>query len=110
MRCNTTKRHLTAFLDGELDEKLRAGIEEHLSRCPACQSERKALERVRNAMEHMQMPELAPSVSVDAILDRARSENRDSGKWERGDRGRGRLVGFRWSGCDPQSRWRSDWW
>jgi anti-sigma factor RsiW len=101
MRCNRTKRHLTAFLDGELDEKLRAGIEEHLSSCATCRSERKALERVRSAMEQMQLPELEPCVSADAILDRARSENRDSGKWEREGRGRSLLGGISVVGLRP---------
>ena len=90
MRCNTTKRHLTAFLDGELDEKLRAGIEKHLGSCAACQSERKALERVRDAIKHMPMPEIAPCASADAILDRARSEKPRFGQ-----------VGTRGSGATP---------
>ena len=101
MRCNKAKKYLTALLDGELDEKLRTRIEEHLIGCAACQSERKALERVRDAMERMESPKLEPYVTPEAILDRARSEDRGSGKRERGDRDHSLLGGVPLVGLRP---------
>jgi anti-sigma factor RsiW len=81
------KTHLTAFLDGELDEGLSRGIEEHLALCGACHAERQALERVRQAMDGMEMPAFESSLSPDGILDRARSEGRTSRPGKRRDRG-----------------------
>lgn len=92
MRCNRARKHLTAFLDGELDRRLQARIEEHLAGCGACQSERETLEKVRHAMEGLEMPAIEPSVSADAILGRLRSERRRSRPRERGDWSR-RLLG-----------------
>jgi anti-sigma factor RsiW len=101
MRCNKARKHLTALLDGELEEKLRGSIEEHLDGCSVCQSERKALERVRGAMERMEMPELELSVSPEAILDQAGSEDRGSGKRERKGRDRSLLGGAPLVGLRP---------
>jgi anti-sigma factor RsiW len=100
MRCNKAKKSLTALLDDELDEKLRSRIEDHLIGCAACQSERKALERVRDTMGRMETPAFEPSVSPEAILDRVRSEDRVSAEGRRGDRGRS-LLGFPWVGLRP---------
>jgi anti-sigma factor RsiW len=87
MRCSQAKKNLTALLDGELDEKSRARIEEHLAGCGACRSEREALERVRHALESVKMPEIESSVSADSILDRARAARRPSRAGQREDRG-----------------------
>ncbi len=87
MRCNKARKDLTAFLDGELDEKTRAGIEAHLAGCSACRWEREALEKVRDAMESVEAPTLGFPVSAEAILDRARAGSRASGSKQREGRG-----------------------
>lgn len=93
MQCKKARRHLTAYLDGELDARLRKEIEDHLAGCGACETERKALERVRQALEDMEMPPFVSSVSPDALLARARSGSRDKGKARKRTRDR-RLAGF----------------
>jgi anti-sigma factor RsiW len=77
MRCKNVNKHLTAFLDGELPNRLRGRLEAHLADCGNCRAERDTLERVRHAMDGMEAPEFTPSVSADAILERARAEIRD---------------------------------
>lgn len=93
MRCSQAKKHLTAFLDGELDAKRRARIEEHLAGCGACQAERRSLERVRHTLDSLEMPAIESSLSADAILDRARSETRTSRARRNENRG-WRPLGF----------------
>ncbi len=98
MRCSRVQKDLTAFLDGEVDKKSRARIEEHLAGCDACRLERASLERVRHAMDSLEAPKIESSVSAEAILDRVRSERRPAGARQRADRGWGLLgmpVGLR---------------
>lgn len=77
MRCKNVDKNLTAFLDGELPNRLRQRVESHLADCANCQAERDALERVRRAVDGMKAPGFVPSVSAEAILERARVEARD---------------------------------
>lgn len=37
MKCQKIQRKLSAYMDGEVDEDLKATIEEHLQHCQACQ-------------------------------------------------------------------------
>lgn len=73
MRCKRARKHLTALLDGELDERFSGKLESHMAECAACRSERKALERVRKALEGLKTPAFERSVAPDVILSRARS-------------------------------------
>jgi len=36
LRCWRARRHISAYLDGELDEATKAAVEEHLAGCPTC--------------------------------------------------------------------------
>jgi RNA polymerase sigma-70 factor (ECF subfamily) len=36
LRCWRARRHVSAYLDGELDDRTRAAVEEHLQWCPTC--------------------------------------------------------------------------
>jgi len=36
LRCWRARRHISGYLDGELDEATRAAVEEHLAGCPTC--------------------------------------------------------------------------
>ena len=44
MDCEKTRENLDAYLDGELDEREKAAVEEHLAACTGCAAE---LERLR---------------------------------------------------------------
>ena len=99
MRCNKARKYLTALLDGE-SKKSFGRLQEHLAGCKACRSERKTLQRVRGAMERMEMPEYEPFVSPEAVLDQVGSEHRDSVERRRRDRGRS-LLGVPLVGLRP---------
>lgn len=43
MRCRDVRRHLSAFLDGELEGEVRREIEKHLEGCRECMEEYRAL-------------------------------------------------------------------
>ena len=36
LRCWRARRHVSAYLDGELDRATRAAVETHLEACPTC--------------------------------------------------------------------------
>ena len=59
MRCRTVQRKLSAFLDGEVPEKMTSQITEHLSGCPACREEAASLSAVWKGLEEMR--EIDPS-------------------------------------------------
>ena len=73
MRCERVKKNLTAFLDGELPEKLQEGVENHLADCVSCQQEKRDLERVQQTLERLEVPTLESKVSPEMILEMARS-------------------------------------
>ncbi len=73
MRCNKVRNNLTAFLDRELPENLQEAVENHLASCPSCQQERKALERVQQTLEGMEVPPFEETVSPETILEMART-------------------------------------
>jgi len=60
MRCRRVQRRLSAFLDGELSEKMAAQIAEHLSGCPHCQQEAESLSSVWEQLEEMHEIDPAP--------------------------------------------------
>jgi len=92
MRCKKVKESLTAFLDGELPGRLEERIQEHLAACPGCEAERKALERLRYAVEGMEAPPTDSSISAEAILERAGFYQREGRAVRKGGR---RLAGRR---------------
>jgi len=73
MRCDKVKKNLTAFLDGELPEKLQKGMEKHLAECASCKQEKTVLERVQQTLERMEVPPFESKVSPEMILEMARS-------------------------------------
>lgn len=56
MKCNEVQEHLSAWLDGEIPEKLRPRLAEHLAACPDCQAELAALERLDAALADLKAP------------------------------------------------------
>ena len=56
MRCLRARRRLSAYLDGELDERGRAAVEAHLPDCPACAAR---LARMQASWEARDFEELA---------------------------------------------------
>jgi anti-sigma factor (TIGR02949 family) len=50
MECDESRRHLDAYLDGELGEPERADLRRHLDGCAECGPEAAALERLRDGI------------------------------------------------------------
>lgn len=51
MRCRKIKKKLSAFIDSELDQKMKSDVEKHLTVCSACNQELKALTHAYDAIE-----------------------------------------------------------
>jgi len=51
MRCKKVKEKLSAFIDNELESKIRLKIEQHLTKCFGCEQELKILTQTWQALE-----------------------------------------------------------
>lgn len=49
MKCEKVQRNLSAYVDGEVSDRLRQRMVQHLAGCPMCAAERDAIERVAAA-------------------------------------------------------------
>jgi len=70
MRCWQARRHVSAYLDGELDEATRATVERHLESCPTCPPLYASLVGVRDTLGELRD---ADTVVEDAIAGRIRA-------------------------------------
>lgn len=69
------KRLLSAYLDGELPQRQRAGLEAHLRRCPACRAEIYGQQELRRRMNDLPQP--APDLQLRSrILSAAAEKSR----------------------------------
>jgi RNA polymerase sigma-70 factor, ECF subfamily len=57
LRCWRARRHVSAYLDGELDAPTAAAVETHLATCPTCPPLYAALVGVRARMEGLRDPD-----------------------------------------------------
>lgn len=70
LRCWRARRHVSAYLDGELDPGTRSAVEAHLETCPTCPPLYASLVGVRATLGGLRDPD---SVVEDAIAGRIRS-------------------------------------
>jgi anti-sigma factor RsiW len=59
MRCYKARKWLYAYLDGELDGRRRAALEDHLGRCSSC-----AAELARSKEQWAQLADVGPAPSI----------------------------------------------
>jgi len=80
VRCWTARRHISAYLDGELDPATRAAVEGHLAACPTCPPLYAGLVGVRTILGGLRDPdtvvEEAIATRITARLDRRQTEHR----------------------------------
>ena len=57
LRCWKARRHVSGYLDGELDAGTKAAVEEHLAGCPTCPPLYAALVGVRASMDALRDPD-----------------------------------------------------
>ena len=69
LRCWRARRHVSAYIDGELDEATRAAVEAHLEACPTCPPLYASLVGVRATLGGLRDPD---TVIEEAIAARIR--------------------------------------
>jgi RNA polymerase sigma-70 factor (ECF subfamily) len=69
LRCWRARRHVSAYLDGELDERTRSAVEAHLETCPTCPPLYAGLVGVRTSLGGLRDPD---TVVDEQIADRIR--------------------------------------
>ena len=62
MRCDEVRTLLSGYIDGELDEKDRDIVEQHLAVCEACRAEHAKLKRLEEVTSEMKFIEPAKEV------------------------------------------------
>ena len=60
MRCEMSKLHVHAYIDGELDAAGTANFEQHLTTCPDCASTVASAESLRSSLQQADLYERAP--------------------------------------------------
>jgi RNA polymerase sigma-70 factor (ECF subfamily) len=74
LRCWRARRHVSGYLDGELDDRTRVAVEDHLAGCPTCPPLYAALVGVRARLEGLRDPDSVIEADiVRRIRDRAGS-------------------------------------
>jgi len=66
MRCWRARRHVSAYLDGELDAETVGAVEAHLARCPTCPPLYAALVGVRGRLEGLRDPDTVVEARIAA--------------------------------------------
>jgi RNA polymerase sigma-70 factor (ECF subfamily) len=71
MHCWRARRHVSAYLDGDLDEATKATVEQHLESCPTCPPLYASLVGIRDTLGGMRDPD---TVVEDQIASRIRDQ------------------------------------
>jgi RNA polymerase sigma-70 factor (ECF subfamily) len=69
LRCWRARRHISSYLDGELDDRTRSAVEAHLETCPTCPPLYASLVGVRATLSGLRDPD---TVVEDGIAERIR--------------------------------------
>ncbi len=64
LRCWRARRHVSGYLDGELDDPTRMAVEEHLAGCPTCPPLYAALVGVRASLDVLRDPDTVVDASL----------------------------------------------
>lgn len=67
-----TRRHLSEYLDGELDSAGRARVERHVHRCPACHRLLATLRRTLEGLHALGQGPLPAEGVADSVIRRLR--------------------------------------
>ena len=66
MKCERVKRKLVAYLDGELEQRLKFKVKKHLSQCATCKGEAGLLQKTVRLLKEQE--HVMPSVSFETRL------------------------------------------
>jgi RNA polymerase sigma-70 factor (ECF subfamily) len=79
LRCWRARRHVSAYLDGELDEPTRAAVEAHLESCPTCPPLYASLVGVRATLGGLRDPDTVVEAAISARI-RAHLDDHRTGR------------------------------
>jgi TolA-binding protein len=68
MNCEQTRENLAAYIDGELDEEMVAGIQAHLEGCEGCRDELEMLRQTARALEGFLEPRAMKESVAESVL------------------------------------------
>jgi anti-sigma factor RsiW len=68
-----TRARYSAYLDGELSERERSRVEEHVGMCPVCRRMLASLKRTLEGLRGLSSDAPSPGVA-DSVIDRLRGE------------------------------------
>ena len=68
MRCWRARRHVSAYMDGELDQATKAAVEDHLATCPTCPPLYAGLVGVRAGMGGLRDPDTVIEAAIAARI------------------------------------------
>lgn len=93
MRCEQIETLLSGYVDAQLTQQQRQMVHVHLADCPACRDEVKSLQRIREDLQMMRVPD--PSADQMEKLARGLFERGFSGLgWFLGIVGAAILIGY----------------
>jgi anti-sigma factor RsiW len=75
--CARNRKHLNAYLDGELPERARFKVERHLDRCPACLQELDGLRGLAPFLENNDVPPVPAGLSARILAEAAVRQKRE---------------------------------
>ncbi len=76
LRCWRARRHVSAYLDGELDGPTRTAVEAHLETCPTCPPLYASLVGVRSTLGGLRDPDTVVETAISARIQRHLDEHR----------------------------------
>ena len=82
MECGRTDDLLSAYLDGDLPERERAGFAEHLRQCPRCAGEEKALKETLSLLRNLPAVH-APTGLLEGVRHRIGQEKETAPLWRK---------------------------
>lgn len=69
-----TSRHLSAYLDGELEDAERGRVESHAQICPRCHRMLETLKKTLEGLRGLSAASRPPSGLADSVIERLREE------------------------------------
>jgi anti-sigma factor RsiW len=84
--CAKNRKHLNAYMDGELPDRARREVERHLTKCPACLLQLDGLRGLAPLLRNDEVPPVPVGLSARIIAEAAfRQRRKEAGKtsgWE----------------------------
>jgi anti-sigma factor RsiW len=90
--CAKNRKHLNAYLDGELPERTRGSVERHLAGCPVCFLKFDGLRGLAPFLENDEVPPVPAGLSARIVTEAALRQRRKEAEQTSGREWRGFLF------------------